>query len=299
MGKNKGIGITILVLGVVLLLAGLGVKYVVLPGQAKFPADVDSTRNYEGELAVMMNAAALETGDLGNLFLKNIPVTIERTVKTLEVGGNNGAIVSDHAVMSSPQGPLAESLSIYAIDRTTMDSIEDFSGDVRITPREGIVIGWPIGSEGRDYIGWNGDTQQTVVLAYANPKESESIAKYNALLHSQYFFKLHESDVEPGESQIQTRAWDIASTEWIFNTETMLELTIPEIGAWDAYESIEGEPCENCWETTRQYFVRAQFGDETTIYQSPPERANVVIIVAPDENDPSKWVMRAMFDLGI
>ncbi len=178
MGKSKGVGITILVLGVVLFVAGLGVKYVVLPSQAKFPADVDSTRTYDGELAVMMNAAALETGDLGNLFLRNIPVTIERTVKTLEVGGNDGAIVSDHAVMSSPQGPLADSLSIYAIDRTTMNAIDDFSGDVRITPREGLVIGWPIGSEGRDYIGWNGDTQQTVTLTYEGEEDHAGINTY-------------------------------------------------------------------------------------------------------------------------
>jgi len=178
MGKGKGLGITILVLGVVLLVAGLGVKYVVLPSQAKFPADVDSTRNYEGELAVMMNAAALDSEDLANLFLTNIPVTIERNVKTLEVGGNDGAIVSDHAVMSSPQGPLADSLSIYAINRTTMDAIDDFSGDARITPRQGLVVGWPIGSEGKDYIGWNGDTQTTVTLAYEGEEERGGINTY-------------------------------------------------------------------------------------------------------------------------
>ncbi len=178
MGKTKGIGWVILVLGVVMLLGGLAVKYVVLPSQAKFPADVDSTRNYEGELAVMMNAAALETGDMANLFLTDIPVTIARSVKTVEVGGNDGAIVSDHAVMSSPAGPLAESLSIYAINRTTMDAMDDFSGDVRILPREGLVIGWPIGSEGTDYIGWNGDTQQTTVLSYVGEEERGGLNTY-------------------------------------------------------------------------------------------------------------------------
>jgi len=135
------------------------------------------------------------------------------------------------------------------------------------------------------------DVVRTVVLAYTNPKAGESEAKYNALLHSQYFFKLHESDVAPGESAVMTRAEDIASTGWIFENETLLELTItPEAGSWDAYPEIDGEPCENCWETTRSYIIRAQFGDETVIHQSPPERAFVTIIVAPDER---------MFDLGI
>jgi len=178
MGKTKGIGWVILVLGVVFVLGGLAVKFVVLPSQAKFPDDVDSTRNYEGELAVMMNAAALETGDMANLFLTDVPVTIARTVKTVEVGGDDGAVVSDHAVMSSPAGPLAESLSIYAINRTTMDAIADFSGDVRILPREGLVIGWPIGSEGTDYIGWNGDTQQPTILAYQGEEERGGINTY-------------------------------------------------------------------------------------------------------------------------
>ena len=178
MGKAKGLGIAILVLGVVLVAGGLAVKYVVLPSQAKFPADVDATRVYDGELAVMMNAAALETGDLANLFLKDIPVTIDRTVKTLEVGGDDGAIVSDYAVMSSPQGPLAESLSIYAIDRTTMEAIEDFSGDARIISREGLVIGWPIGSEPADYIGWNGDTLSPTPITYVGEEERAGLNTY-------------------------------------------------------------------------------------------------------------------------
>ncbi|MEA2024843.1 MAG: porin PorA family protein [Actinomycetota bacterium] len=178
MGKGKGLGITILILGIVMMVGGLAIKFVVLPSQAKFPSDVDSTRNYEGELAVMLNAEALATGDYANVFLENVPVTIERSVKTLDVGGDDGAVVSDLAVMSSPEGPLAKSLSIYAINRTTMDAIEDFSGDARILPREGLVIGWPIGSEQADYIGWNGDTQQTTVLAYEGEEERGGIDTY-------------------------------------------------------------------------------------------------------------------------
>ncbi len=153
-------------------------------------------------------------------------------------------------------------------------------------------IPWPAMSDRDDVI-------ETVVLCYENPKEGTSEAKYNALLHSQYFFKFHEDDVPPGDSPIMTRAEDIMSTEWLFEIQTMLELTITEAGSWYEYPEIDGEPCDNCWETTREYFIRVQFGDDTTIYQSPPARAYVVVIVAPDENDSSKWVLRAMFDLGI
>jgi hypothetical protein len=178
MGKNKGLGIGILVLGIVLLVGGLVVKFVVLPSQAKFPADVDTTRVYDGEFSVLMNAAALQTGDLANLFYRDLPITIDRTVKTLEVGGNDGAIVSDHAVVNSAAGPVAESLSIYAIDRTTMEAIDDFSGDARVIHREGLVIGWPIGSEPTDYIGWNGDTMSPTTIKYVGEEERAGVKTY-------------------------------------------------------------------------------------------------------------------------
>jgi hypothetical protein len=153
-------------------------------------------------------------------------------------------------------------------------------------------IPWPAMTDRDDVI-------KTVVLCYENPKDGSSDSKYNALLHSLYFFKFDESDVDPGGSPIFTRAEDIMSTEWLFTVTTILELTITETGAWHEYPEIEGEPCENCWETTRQYFVRAQFEGEGTIYHSSPERVFVTIIAAPDESDSSKWVLRAMFDLKI
>ncbi len=178
MNKNKGWGIAILILGIVLAIGGLVIKYVVLPSQAKFPADVDTTRVYDGEFSVLMNAAALQSGDLANLFYRDLPVTITRTVKTLEVGGDDGAIVSDHAIVESAAGPVAESLSIYAIDRTTMEAIDDFSGDARVLPREGLVIGWPIGSEPHDYIGWNGDTMTTTNIEYVGEEEKAGLKTY-------------------------------------------------------------------------------------------------------------------------
>jgi len=151
-------------------------------------------------------------------------------------------------------------------------------------------IDWP-GMTNRD------DVVKTVLLAYANPKEGESVSRYNGVLHSLFFFGLDPSDVGVGESPILTRAEDIAATEWIFEGTSLLELLIPETGTWDPYNEIEGEPCVDCWETTREYRIRAQFGDEDITYQSPAGRASVIIIVAPDETDSSKWVLRAMYDV--
>ena len=143
------------------------------------------------------------------------------------------------------------------------------------------------------------DVIKVVVLCYENPRDAESEAQYSAILHSQYFFMLHDSDVLSGESPIISRSEEILLAEELFETHTILELTVTETGSWSERNDLEGGACENCWETRRQYFIRTQFGDDATIYQSYTDGAFVQIIVAPDENDSSRWVLRAMYDLGI
>jgi hypothetical protein len=165
-----------------------------------------------------------------------------------------------------------------------------FDPKEEVIPPPPIDVDWP-DMTSRD------DVVKTVVLAYKYPKYGESVSKYNAILHSEYFFKLAEGDVGVGESPIITRAQDIVVTEWIFDNQSMLELTIPETGTWDVFEEMDGEPCVNCWESTREYRIRVQFGDDETTYQSPAGSAFVTIIVSPDESDPGKWVLRAMYDI--
>ena len=160
----------------------------------------------------------------------------------------------------------------------------------------------PVVEDPGDGINWPGmtdrdDVVKTVLLAYANPKEGVSVSKYNGVLHSLFFFGLDPSDVRVGEPPILTRAEDIAATEWIFQNESMLELTIPETGTWNPYTEIEGQPCVDCWESTRGYTIRFQIGDEEMTHESSAGKASVIIIVAPDEADSSKWVLRAMYDV--
>lgn len=142
--------------GVVLLALGVLVQFALVPASARFPDDVDTERRYEGELALMLNADALATLDLENVFIRNVPVTIDRRIQTLEVDGNN-ALVSDVSIVNGPAGPLLQSDDTYAIDRKSMESIENFFDDERVIEREGLVVGFPIGTESADYVGWNGD----------------------------------------------------------------------------------------------------------------------------------------------
>lgn len=172
--RGKAAGSTALALGILLIAAGLVFLFVIIPGMAQFPDDVDSTRAYEGELGVMLNAAALETMDLANIFLRDVPVTIDRHVQTLEVDGEK-ALVIDTAVMSGPAGPLQQAEDVYSIDRKTMLHIANFTDDARVTDREGLVVGFPIGTENAAYTGWNGDTLETNTLTFVKEEEHEGL----------------------------------------------------------------------------------------------------------------------------
>ena len=125
----------------------------------------------------MLNAEALATMDLANIFIRNVPVTIDRHVQTLEVDGEK-ALVLDEAVMSGPAGPLQQAEDVYSIDRKTMLSIANFTDDARVTDREGLVVGFPIGTEAADYTGWNGDTLATNTLTFVAEEEHEGLNTY-------------------------------------------------------------------------------------------------------------------------
>ncbi|MDH3259833.1 MAG: DUF3068 domain-containing protein [Acidimicrobiia bacterium] len=175
--RSRAFGPTALTLGILLLAAGLVMLFLIIPGIAQFPDDVDSTRAYEGELSVMLNADALATMELANIFIRDVPVTIDRHVQTLEVDGEK-ALVSDVAVMSGPAGPLQQAEDIYSIDRKTMESITNFTDDARVTDRQGLVVGFPIGTEKADYTGWNGDTLETNTLTFVREEEHEGLNTY-------------------------------------------------------------------------------------------------------------------------
>jgi hypothetical protein len=142
------------------------------------------------------------------------------------------------------------------------------------------------------------DVAKTIVLCYENPQNNESETRYEGVLHSEYFFAYDPDDVEPGGDQIMTLSDDILSTKWLFanHVDLYLEINPADGGTWEQITELDGKPCENCWQGRRDYQVRFQQTDESISYQSTPGSAAVTIIVAPNESDPSKWVLRAIYD---
>ncbi|MBT8193480.1 MAG: DUF3068 domain-containing protein [Acidimicrobiia bacterium] len=169
-------------LGVLLIIAGLVVKFVVTPGLAKFPDDVDSVRTYEGTVDIL-NRAELESPTGADLFFVGLPVISDRTVKTLEVDGDKALVQDTANLRAAPGTPIAGarltgSEDFYTIDRVSMEAIANFTDDTRVLPREGLVVGFPIDTEARNYTGWNGDPAQTVMLEYAGQEDREGRNTY-------------------------------------------------------------------------------------------------------------------------
>jgi hypothetical protein len=144
---------------------------------------VDSTRNYDGTLQVMLSPQALSTMDLANLFLREVPTTISRHVTTEETQGGQ-AIVREVGTMFGPgDQEIIGSDTWYAIDRKTMnavsqDAVSDFENAAKISDREGLVIGFPIGTVAETYEGWSSDYQTTVAINYVKEEERGGLNTY-------------------------------------------------------------------------------------------------------------------------
>ena len=175
--RRRLVGRIGLTTAMVLVVAGLVLLGLVIPGMAQFPDDVDTDRVYEGELTLMLNSEALASMDLANVFLRDVPITIDRNVQTLEVDGEK-ALVSDTAVMSSPAGPIQSSEDIYTIDRKSMEHVANFTSDARVIERDGLVVGFPIGTEPADYVGWNGDTLEANTVQFVQEIEHEGLTTF-------------------------------------------------------------------------------------------------------------------------
>jgi len=172
MTKRLG-AIIALGLGVLLIAGGLIVKFAVVPALAVFPDDVDSTRTYEGTLEVMLNAEALASGDLANVFMTNVPINLSRHVTTEDAEGGK-ALVHEVATMAAADGtplPLGGD-DWYTIDRKTMEHVANFTDNPNvIDARQGLVIGFPIGTEKKTYGGWSDYFQKVVPLEFVAEEE--------------------------------------------------------------------------------------------------------------------------------
>jgi len=186
--RGKRVGIAVLVVGLVVIIAALVLKFSVVEGMKQWPDDVDTTRYYEGTLNTMLNAEALATMDLMNIFLHDVPVDISRHYTTEETDGNK-AIVREIIVVSGPdEETILSTDKYYAIHRKNLEAVSDFSDEYDVPHREGLAFQFPIGGGKKDYVRWVGDLQDTSDVFYKGEEEHGGLNTY-----------VFESVVEPAE----------------------------------------------------------------------------------------------------
>jgi hypothetical protein len=175
--KGRTAGIAAVVIGLVLIaLAFLRPGY---DSVVRYPGEGEETaRVYDGTMNTLLNPAALQD-PTQPLFFTNLPVTIDRAVKTLSTADGN-ALLEDTQLLKGPdQNPLLPlSTTYYEIDRNSFFTVE--SDDPRVKPRscgsngepEGcLAVTWPLGVEKKDYTGWSDDPAIPVTVAYVGEEE--------------------------------------------------------------------------------------------------------------------------------
>jgi len=152
-------------------------RYVVVPAGQALPADTNEKIVYAGTLTTA-NQKALESGDVGNA-TSSVPVRVDRQVTALETEGNK-ARVSDAALVTNTRTgeTVSDTTYFYNVDRKTLMSITNLT-DQPAEKAEGLVIGYPIGTEKVNYVGWLQEVQKTGHVLYDGTGEVKGLPVYD------------------------------------------------------------------------------------------------------------------------
>lgn len=163
--------------GVLAIIAGVTLLTVIVPRLAVFPDDVDVVREFDVEYLTLLNPDTLEFIEVGPDEADDI--LIQRHVVVEEVDGD-GTLIFEGQTLLQDGEPLQHVEFRYALDRRQLTPLEDhqWADAEGLWEREGFVIGWEIGVEQHDYIGWNEDTRSAVDLVYEGAEELNGVQTY-------------------------------------------------------------------------------------------------------------------------
>jgi hypothetical protein len=166
------LGAVLAVVGVALIVGGVIVVAVVVPGQKVFPSDVDTTRIYAVDYLTLLDAESMA-------FLHIAPgesedLRVERNIFVEAVDGKKTLVRETQTLLNGDE-VLAEQVKYHPLDRRTMEFLDEFpeawAEHDGYWEREGLVIGWGIGVDKEDYTGWSDDTRTAVDLVYEGEQE--------------------------------------------------------------------------------------------------------------------------------
>jgi hypothetical protein len=152
--------------------------YVVVPGQAKLPADTNETRNYEGTANVLVNPQALAAGDRTRAILTNVPVKATRTVQVQASTGSAAQVMDKRTLTTATGQAIGATSQTYAVDRTSLEATNDHPSDWSVQSAQGLTVSFPIPAKQQDYTGWVAEPQTTTTLKYTRQEDRNGIKTY-------------------------------------------------------------------------------------------------------------------------
>ncbi len=129
--------------------------------------------------------------------------------------------------------------------------------------------------------------------------KEHKITRYEELLDAGFVW--HNQD-----DSFDDRATDIEQTRLMFSAAEgqyadpklwldKLELTIALGGTWDELANIDGVPCDDCWDTTRDYYITAVVNGGETTYIGNARVRFIAIGVVKDNQ--TIYQLRHMYDI--
>ena len=170
-------GVVVAVLGLLMLVGAAALAFVVVPNAQQLPADTDEKIQYAGTLTAL-DPAALLSGDAESAMVRDVAVTVDRRLEVLQSDGDRARVVDSSVVTADDSGELvSEREYIYAIDRKTLHAVPNFT-DEPVEDAEGLVVGFPIGSEKLNYVGWVQEAEDTAHVMYQGEDEIRGLSVY-------------------------------------------------------------------------------------------------------------------------
>ncbi|GCE02426.1 porin PorA family protein [Embleya hyalina] len=152
-----------------LVTASAVTRFAVLPAVHQVPDDADFTMHFAGGMT-MLDARALQAGNLPGAIVRDLPVKVDRHVHAVHTSGST-IVLSDRTVVSGPQKQtLTDVDNRWAVDRRTLLERSVPKG-VRANPHKGLTAGFPLEPKKKNYPFWDSPTQTTVPATYMRTEQ--------------------------------------------------------------------------------------------------------------------------------
>ena len=150
--------------GALLIVCAVLLRFVVAPSATKLPADTDITTAYSGK-GTVLNAAALQSGDVANALARDIPVTLDRHVYVSDANSDT-AIVHDDLTLKAGTTSSKDNHT-YAVDRMEITGTASING-VEVEKHQGLTVSLPVDPEPKSgvYTYWDTPTRTAVPVTY-------------------------------------------------------------------------------------------------------------------------------------